>query len=138
MPLCLYLPHPHPSKKNQKTKALRAILILTQTQLRLNSSQIRLETHIQYGDFSFIAFPDLYTLFENPLDNAITACSGIEGGSASRCIRLRIFKEKDLIWVETRLYNFYKCQHCCRINCFKAFITTLDFMLVSIFLTKVV
>ena len=37
----------------------------------------------------------------------------------------------------TRLYNFYKCQHCCRINCFKAFITTLDFMLVSIFLTKV-
>ena len=38
--------------------------------------------------------------------------------------------------IKTRLYNFYKCQHCCRINCFKAFITTLDFMLVSIFLTK--
>ena len=85
-------------------KYLRAIL--TQTQLRCNSSQIRLETHIQYGDFSFIAFPDLYTLFENPLDNAITACSGIEGGSASRCIRLRIFKEKDLIWVEIKNPKF--------------------------------
>ena len=41
------------------------------------------------------------------------------------------------IYFHARLYNFYKCQHCCRINCFKAFITTLDFMLVSIFLTKV-
>ena len=41
------------------------------------------------------------------------------------------------LYKQSRLYNFYKCQHCCRINCFKAFITTLDFMLVSIFLTKV-
>ncbi|MCB7087755.1 ATP-binding protein [Enterocloster bolteae] len=44
----------------------------------------------------------MYTLFENPLDNAITACSGIEGGPSSRCIRLRIFKEKVLIWVEIK------------------------------------
>lgn len=52
--------------------------------------------------------------------------------------KIRKMKGFSFVLLRTRLYNFYKCQHCCRINCFKAFITTLDFMLVSIFLTKVV
>lgn len=80
--------------------ALRTIL--TQAQLRCNSSHIRLETDIQYGDFSFISFPDLYTLFENPLENAITACNELQDGPAAKRICLRIFKEKDLIWVEIK------------------------------------
>lgn len=80
--------------------ALRTILI--QAQLRCNSSHIRLETDIQYADFSFIAFPDLYTLFENPLENAITACSELQGEMFTRRISLRILKEKDLVWVEIK------------------------------------
>ncbi len=80
--------------------ALRTIL--TQAQIRCNSSHIRLETDIQYADFSFIAFPDLYTLFENPLENAITACNGLEGEPSARRIYLRILKKKDLIWVEIK------------------------------------
>ena len=39
--------------------------------------------------------------------------------------------------ISTLLYNFYKCQHCCQTNCFKAFITALDFIAFSMFRTKV-
>lgn len=80
--------------------ALRAILI--QTQLRCNFSHIKFETDIQYAEFSFIAFPDLYTLFENPLENAITACNEITDEEAAKYVRLRIFKKKHLIWVEIK------------------------------------
>ena len=47
--------------------------------------------------------------------------------------------EKKIIFYpifQTRLYNFYRWYPCCRINCFKAFIIVLDFMLFSIFFTK--
>lgn len=80
--------------------ALRTILI--QAQLRCNACHIKFDTDIQYGDFSFLAFPDLYTLFENPLENAIRACREMEDAQAFRYIRLRIFKNKDLIWVEIK------------------------------------
>lgn len=80
--------------------ALRAIL--TQAQLHCNSAHIKLDTDIQYADFSFVAFPDLYSLFENPLENAITACKEIQDEQLPKYISLRILKEKNLIWVEIK------------------------------------
>lgn len=80
--------------------ALRTIL--SQTQLRCNASHITFNTDIQYADFSFISFPDIYTLFENPLENAVTACKEISGQEALRSIHLSIVRKKNLVWVEIK------------------------------------
>lgn len=77
--------------------ALRTIL--SQAQLHCNSNHILFEVDIQYAEFSFIAFPDLYTLFENPLDNAITACKQITNQAIEKKIQLVMFIKRNMIWV---------------------------------------
>ena len=80
--------------------ALRSILC--QTQLRCHSAGIKFDTHILYADFSFMAFPDIYTIFENPLENAVRACMEIKDSSLPRQIRLSITRNKNLVWVEIK------------------------------------
>lgn len=76
--------------------ALRAIL--SQTQIRCNTERIHFTANIQYTDFSFIKFADLYAIFNNPLSNAIEACCSIQPDS-KRFINLTIFKKNHLIWI---------------------------------------
>ena len=45
-----------------------------------------------------------------------------------------LIKKGEIVF--TRLYNFYRWYPCCWMNCFRAFMIALDFMLVSIFFTK--
>lgn len=80
--------------------ALRTIL--SQAQLRCNASQITFDVDIQYADFSFISFPDLYTLFENPLENAITACKALKENQISGKIKVTIFRKRNMIWVKIK------------------------------------
>lgn len=77
--------------------ALRTIL--SQAQLHCHTHHINFDVNIQYADFSFIAFPDLYTLFENPLDNAITACNQITDEGIPKKIQLTMFRQRNMIWV---------------------------------------
>lgn len=80
--------------------ALRSILC--QTQLCCDSAQIQFDTNILFSDFSFMAFPDIYTIFENPLENAVRACGEITDSSLARRIALTISRKKNLIWVEIK------------------------------------
>lgn len=80
--------------------ALRSILC--QTQLCCDSAQIQFDTNILFSDFSFMAFPDIYTIFENPLENAVRACGEITDSSMTRRIALTISRKKNLIWVEIK------------------------------------
>lgn len=77
--------------------ALRAIL--SQTQIRCNTEQIQFNVDIQYADFSFIQFADLYAIFDNPLSNAIEACCKIQPGG-ERFINLSIFKKNNMVWIQ--------------------------------------
>lgn len=76
--------------------ALRAIL--SQTQIRCNTEQIQFIFDIQYADFQFIEFADLYAIFDNLLSNAIEACSKIHT-SSDRYINLTIFKKNNMVWI---------------------------------------
>ena len=76
--------------------ALRAIL--SQTQIRCNTEQIQFIFDIQYTDFQFIEFADLYAIFDNLLSNAIEACSKIHT-SSDRYINLTIFKKNNMVWI---------------------------------------
>lgn len=80
--------------------ALRAIL--TQAQMHCNANQITFDADIEYADFSFIAFPDLYTLFENPLENAITACKDLTADLTPARIQLTIFRQKNMVWIKMK------------------------------------
>lgn len=80
--------------------ALRAIL--THAQMQCNASQIAFDADICYTDFSFISFPDLYTLFENPLENAITACKALTADHAPAKIQLTIFRQKNMVWIKIK------------------------------------
>lgn len=80
--------------------ALRSILC--QTKLCCDSAQIQFDTNILFSDFSFMAFPDIYTIFENPLENAVRACGEITDSSMARRIALTISRKKNLIWVEIK------------------------------------
>lgn len=80
--------------------ALRSILC--QIQLCCDSAQIQFDTNILFSDFSFMAFPDIYTIFENPLENAVRACGEITDSSLARRIALTISRKKNLIWVEIK------------------------------------
>lgn len=80
-----------------RTAALRAIL--SQTQIRCNTEQILFNVDIQYVDFSFVQFADLYAIFDNPLSNAIEACCKIQPGG-ERFINLTIFKKNNMVWIQ--------------------------------------
>ncbi|MEF9921449.1 MAG: GHKL domain-containing protein [Anaerovoracaceae bacterium] len=82
------------------TPALRSIF--SQTQLRCNSANIRFDVEIQYADFSFLAFPDVYSIFENMLDNAVAACADIQSSEVSKIIILEIIRKKDLIGIKIK------------------------------------
>lgn len=82
------------------TYGLRSIL--SQAQLHCEAGNITFDTDIQFCDFSFISFPDLYSIFENPIDNAICACSAIPPGDLPPKIWLKILRKKNMIWVEIR------------------------------------
>lgn len=82
------------------TPALR--VILSQIQLKCTAAHIVFEADIQYGDFSFLSFPDLYGIFENPLSNAVYACREMKEETASRIINLIILRKKNLIWIEIK------------------------------------
>lgn len=82
------------------TVGLRAIL--TQAQLRCNSFNITFDVDIQYADFSFVKFPDLYSLFENPLENAINACNEITSENPPKKIKIVILRKKNFIWIELK------------------------------------
>lgn len=79
------------------TPALRGIL--SQIQIRCTSEKILFEADIQYADFSFITFPDLYTIFENPLTNSLESCLALKNDS-EKIIKLVILRKKDIIWVK--------------------------------------
>lgn len=79
------------------TPALRSIL--SQIQIRCNAEKIKFETDIQYADFSFISFPDLYAIFENSLTNALEACTAV-GDGVEKYIKLLIFKKNHMVWVK--------------------------------------
>lgn len=78
--------------------ALRSIL--TQTQLHCINSGIDFDTNIQYADFCFMEFPDLYSLFENPLENAIRACKEIKDTDSPRYIKLSILRKRNLVLIK--------------------------------------
>lgn len=82
------------------TPALRSIL--SQIQLRCNVADITFDIDLQYANFSFVAFPDLYSIFENPLDNAVIACSKIQSKDLPKKIQLTILRKKNLIWIEIK------------------------------------
>lgn len=82
------------------TPALRSIL--SQTFLRCKTAQIAFNIDIQYADFNFIAFPDIYSIFENPLDNAVTACSDIHSNELNKEINLKIVRKNNIIGIDIR------------------------------------
>ena len=82
------------------TPGLRAIL--SQAHLHCTSSNITFDIDIQYADFSFISFPDLYSIFENPIENAIAACQEINAETCSPKIQFSILRKKNMIWIEIK------------------------------------
>lgn len=76
------------------TPGLRSIL--SQTQLQCNSFNITFDADIQYADFSFVKFSDLYSIFENPLENAIYACNKITTENLPKKIQIVILRKKIL------------------------------------------
>lgn len=76
--------------------ALRTIL--SQAQMHCHTHRIEFDVKIEYADFSFVAFPDLYSIFENPLDNAITACKQITDDGIQKKIKLTMFRKRNMIW----------------------------------------
>ncbi|MEG0687321.1 MAG: GHKL domain-containing protein [Hungatella sp.] len=82
------------------TPGLRTIL--SQTQLHCNSSDITFNFDIQYAEFSFVSFPDLYSIFENTLENAITACREVDSTILPKEILFTIMRKKNLIWIQVK------------------------------------
>lgn len=80
-----------------KTTPLRHILL--KTQIQCNTYRISLITDISYGNFDFISFLDIYSLFENLLENSIEACKLIESKNITKYIKVDIKRNKGMIYI---------------------------------------
>jgi len=74
-------------------------LILNQTNEKCISYGINFSVDIRYASFEFMTFPDIFSLFENALDNAINACLCLES-SVHPVIRLQIIKNPEQILLQ--------------------------------------
>ena len=79
-----------------ESKALQ--LILNQTNELCIKHGIEFCTDIRYGNFLFMTFPDVFTLFENALSNSINACL-LLGEGEKKQIELKIFRQYEQIIV---------------------------------------
>lgn len=77
-----------------ESKALQ--LILNQTNELCIRYGIEFCADIRYGNFLFMTFPDVFSLFENALSNSINACLLLDEGEKKR-IELRIFRQHEQI-----------------------------------------
>lgn len=80
-----------------KSKALQ--LILNQTSDLCVKYGIEFIVDIQYGDVDFMTFPDIFSLFENSLNNAINACVSMDQ-SKRRVIRLQMKRQQQQLAVQ--------------------------------------
>lgn len=73
-------------------------LILNQTNEKCISYGIDFIVDIRYGSFDFISFPDIFSLFENALDNAINACLSLEDRKEA-VIKMKMLKKSNQVFV---------------------------------------
>lgn len=74
-------------------------VIISQAQISCLENDISLQTNIEYGDFDFLPFTDIYSLFDNAIENAIQACKGIEYRE-NRWIHVLISRKRRLTYIE--------------------------------------
>lgn len=79
-----------------ESKALQ--LILNQTNELCIKYGIEFCADIRYGNFLFMTFPDVFSLFENTLCNAVNACFQL-GEEEKKRIELRVFRQHEQIVV---------------------------------------
>lgn len=79
-----------------ESKALQ--LILNQTNELCIKYGIEFCADIRYGNFLFMTFPDVFSLFENALCNAVNACLQL-GEEEKKRIELRVFRQHEQIVV---------------------------------------
>ncbi len=73
-------------------------LILNQTNEKCISYGIDFIVDIRYAAFDFISFPDIFSLFENALDNAINACLSLEDRKEAY-IKVKMLRKSDQVFV---------------------------------------
>lgn len=73
-------------------------LILNQTNEKCISYGIDFMVDIRYGAFDFISFPDIFSLFENALDNAINACLCLEDRKEA-IIKVKMLQKSNQVFV---------------------------------------
>lgn len=83
-------------------------LILNQTNEKYRSYRINFIVDIRYAIFDFISFPDIFSLFENALDNAVNACLGMENRKEA-IIKVKILKKANQVFII--ISNTYNKKH---------------------------
>lgn len=86
-----------------KSKPLQLLLKKANDMCFLNG--IEFITDIRYASFEFMSFPDLFSLFENAMDNAINACLNMEYNKHAK-FKLQIIKFNKQILIQfSNTYN---------------------------------
>lgn len=75
-------------------------LILNQANDACITHGIEFNTDIRYASYEFMTFPDIFSLFENMLDNAINACINMSDASQAK-IKLQMLKNEGQILILT-------------------------------------
>lgn len=73
-------------------------LILNQTNKVCIENFITFSVDIRYASFDFTTFPDIFSLFENALDNAVNACLSADGHISPQ-ITLSIRRINDIVYI---------------------------------------
>ena len=83
-------------------------LILNQTSRTCSKYKIDFSLDVRYDSFEFMSFPDIFSLFENSLDNAVNACRNASDIEAPR-IELSVCRINETILIQ--ISNSYSVEH---------------------------
>lgn len=75
-------------------------VIVNSTYNRCVENGIEFITNIRYSNFDFMSFPDVYSFFDNALENAVEACNLITDNQVKKFIILSITRKGEMLLVQ--------------------------------------
>lgn len=81
-------------------KSLPLRVIVNSTYNKCIEDKIEFTTDIRYSNFDFMSYPDIYSFFDNALENALEACNLIVDSDVKKYILLSIYKKESLLFVQ--------------------------------------
>lgn len=75
-------------------------VIVDSTYNRCVDAGIEFTTNIRYSNFDFMSYPDIYSFFDNALENAVEACNSITDNQIKKYITLSITRKNEMLFVQ--------------------------------------